>query len=61
MKLNLLLFVCFRLVVSTPLGFTRMFSVIGQLVVKPQFMENLEEEYHLAKFEEDDLLRKMQG
>ncbi|XP_022106566.1 protein LMBR1L-like isoform X2 [Acanthaster planci] len=49
------------LLISTPLGFTRMFSVIGQLVVKPQFMENLEEEYHLAKFEEDDLLRKMQG
>ena len=47
--------------VSTPLGFTRMFSVIGELVVKPQFMENLDEEYHLAKFEEDDLLRKIKG
>ncbi|XP_071788837.1 protein LMBR1L-like [Asterias amurensis] len=47
------------LLISTPLGFTRMFSVIGELVVKPQFMENLDEEYHLAKFEEDDLLRKI--
>ena len=38
-----------------------MFSVIGQLVVKPQFMENIEEDYHTAKFEEEDLERKLNG
>ena len=38
-----------------------MFSVIGQLVVKPQFMENIEEDYHTAKFEEEDIKRKLEG
>ncbi|XP_072019983.1 protein LMBR1L-like [Amphiura filiformis] len=48
------------LLISTPLGFTRMFSVIGKLVVKPQFMENIEEDFHSARFEEEDLKRKLE-
>ncbi|XP_041459263.1 protein LMBR1L-like [Lytechinus variegatus] len=48
------------LLISTPLGFTRLFSVIGKLVVKPQFMENIDEEFHTAKFEEEDILRKIE-
>nr|XP_054749951.1 protein LMBR1L-like [Lytechinus pictus] len=48
------------LLISTPLGFARLFSVIGKLVVKPQFMENIDEEFHTAKFEEEDILRKIE-
>ncbi|XP_070536228.1 protein LMBR1L-like [Ptychodera flava] len=54
------LFGVLMLLISTPLGFTRLFSVIGQLVVKPQFMQDLDDELHSAKFEEDDITRKLQ-
>ncbi|XP_071497953.1 protein LMBR1L-like [Diadema antillarum] len=49
------------LLISTPVGFGRLFSVIGKLVVKPQFMENIDEEFHTAKFEEEDIIRKLDG
>lgn len=49
----------FILLISTPLGFTRMFTVIGNFVVKPQFMENVREEYERTKMEEGVLKRKL--
>ncbi|XP_006819669.1 protein LMBR1L-like [Saccoglossus kowalevskii] len=48
------------LLISTPVGVTRLFSVIGQLVVKPQFMQDLDDEVNSARFEEDDIKRKLQ-
>eukprot|EP00058_Branchiostoma_floridae_P009230 XP_002594718.1 hypothetical protein BRAFLDRAFT_122794 [Branchiostoma floridae] len=75
------------LLVCTPLGFARLFTVVGQLLVKPRssepglyyhvtkwsphlvvldvlnnrldFMTNIEEDIYSAKFEEDNLLRKL--
>ncbi len=35
--------------------------MIGKLVVKPQFMENIEEDFHSVRFEEEDLKRKLEG
>ncbi|XP_033098020.1 protein LMBR1L-like isoform X2 [Anneissia japonica] len=47
------------LLISAPLGFTRMFSVIGAIVVKPFFIEDVEEKLYAAQFEEDDVQRKL--
>ncbi|KAI8513572.1 Limb region 1 -like protein [Branchiostoma belcheri] len=47
------------LLICTPLGFARLFTVVGQLLVKPRFMTNIEEDIYSAKFEEDNLLRKL--
>ena len=47
------------LLICTPLGFARLFTVIGDLVIKPTFMRNVEEEFLAAKFEEDNLKRKL--
>ncbi|EDV28298.1 uncharacterized protein TRIADDRAFT_21081, partial [Trichoplax adhaerens] len=46
------------LLVCTPLGLSKMFSVLGQLVVKPQFFQNLNEEIYIAKLKEETLSRK---
>ncbi|XP_077993475.1 protein LMBR1L-like [Glandiceps talaboti] len=48
------------LLISTPLGVTHLFTVIGQLVVKPQFMHDLDDEVHSARFEEADIKRKLE-
>uniref|UniRef100_T1J7X6 Protein LMBR1L n=1 Tax=Strigamia maritima TaxID=126957 RepID=T1J7X6_STRMM len=45
--------------VCTPLGFTKLFTVTGQLLVKPKFHGNTEELYYVKKFEEDNLRRKL--
>jgi hypothetical protein len=47
------------LLIGTPLGFARLFTIVGDLVIKPTFMRNLDEEYFMAKFEEDCLTQKV--
>lgn len=47
------------LLLCTPLGFARLFTVIGDLVVKPKTARNLEEEYLVAGYEEECLKRQM--
>eukprot|EP00096_Caligus_rogercresseyi_P008507 TRINITY_DN2742_c0_g1_i1.p1 TRINITY_DN2742_c0_g1~~TRINITY_DN2742_c0_g1_i1.p1 ORF type:complete len:533 (-),score=141.85 TRINITY_DN2742_c0_g1_i1:1111-2709(-) len=47
------------LLLCTPIGFARLFTIVGDLVIKPTFMRNLEEEFYQAKFEEDSLRHKL--
>ena len=47
------------LLICTPLGFARLFTILGDLVIKPTFMRNLDEEYFVAKFEEEALRQKV--
>lgn len=47
------------LLICTPLGFARIFTVVGDLVVRPTFMRNQEDEYFAAKFEEESLKAKV--
>ena len=47
------------LLVCTPVGIAKLFSVLGELVVKPRFLRNIQEEYDLAVFEEMHLQRKI--
>ncbi|KXJ08243.1 limb region 1 protein homolog [Exaiptasia diaphana] len=49
------------LLICTPVGFARMFTVLGQCVVKPQFMRNLEDDINAIKMEEASLKRKLNG
>lgn len=47
------------LLLCTPLGFARLFTVMGDLVVKPKTARNLKEEYLVAGYEEECLKRQM--
>ena len=47
------------LLVSTPLGFARLFSVLGELIVKPQFLRTIKEECEMITLEEMYLRRKL--
>ncbi|KAF4518924.1 hypothetical protein B566_EDAN006762 [Ephemera danica] len=47
------------LLVCTPMGLVRLFSVAGQFLVKPQFLSDLHEEYFVAKLEEECLSRQL--
>ncbi|CAH3174623.1 unnamed protein product [Porites lobata] len=49
------------LLLCTPVGFARMFTVLGQYVVKPQFLRDLDDEITAIKLEEESLERKMNG
>ena len=46
------------LLICTPLGFARIFTVVGQLVVKPRFLRDLDNEVAIVRFEEESLKRK---
>ena len=37
----------------------RLFTIVGDLVMKPTFMRNLDEEFYVAKFEEQSLQQKV--
>ncbi|XP_013413877.2 limb region 1 protein homolog [Lingula anatina] len=50
---------CLALLICTPVGFARLFTVMGQLVVKPQFLRDIAEELYTTQLEEDDLKRKI--
>lgn len=45
----------------TPVGFARMFSVVGDLVMRPQIRRELDEELKVARLEELSLMRKING
>lgn len=47
------------LLLCTPLGFARLFDLVGRLLVRPHLMDGVEERYEAARLEEDALLRKM--
>ncbi|XP_059538739.1 protein LMBR1L isoform X6 [Myotis daubentonii] len=47
------------LLVCTPLGLARMFSVTGKLLVKPRVLEDLEEQLYCSAFEEAALTRRI--
>ncbi len=47
------------LLICTPLGFARLFSIVGDLVIRPNLMRNLDEDYFTVKFEEDCLRQKL--
>lgn len=41
------------------LFFDRLFTIVGDLVMKPTFMRNLDEEFYVATFEEQSLQQKV--
>ncbi|KAG7471892.1 hypothetical protein MATL_G00102730 [Megalops atlanticus] len=53
------LFGVLLLLLCTPFGLLRMFSITGSLLVKPRLLENVEETVSCALFEEASLSRKL--
>ena len=47
------------LLICTPLGFARLFTIVGDLVVSPVSARNLDEEYLTLAYEEDCLRQKV--
>ncbi|GLV41036.1 lilipod [Carabus blaptoides fortunei] len=47
------------LLVCTPLGFVRLFEVVGQFLVKPQFLRDINEEFIAYLLEEECLRRRL--
>ena len=47
------------LLVCTPLGFVRLFTLVGDLVTRPQFMRDLNEDYNVALMEEAAFKKKV--
>ncbi|XP_070825164.1 limb region 1 homolog-like protein [Chaetodon trifascialis] len=47
------------LLLCTPFGLSRMFSVTGSLLVKPRLLEDVEDTLSCTSFEEDSLSRKL--
>uniref|UniRef100_UPI0037E8BB8D limb region 1 homolog-like protein isoform X3 n=1 Tax=Semicossyphus pulcher TaxID=241346 RepID=UPI0037E8BB8D len=53
------LFGVLLLLLCTPFGLSRMFSVTGSLLVKPRLLEDVEDTLNCTTFEEDSLSRKL--
>ncbi|XP_078542235.1 protein LMBR1L isoform X2 [Lissotriton helveticus] len=53
------LFGVLLLLLCTPFGLSRMFSVTGKLLVKPRLLEDLDEQLSCTGFEEDAISRKI--
>uniref|UniRef100_A0A8C4FC80 Limb development membrane protein 1-like n=1 Tax=Dicentrarchus labrax TaxID=13489 RepID=A0A8C4FC80_DICLA len=53
------LFGVLLLLLCTPFGLSRMFSVTGSLLVKPRLLEDVEDTLSCTVFEEDSLSRKL--
>jgi len=47
------------LLVCTPLGFVHLFTLVGELVTRPQFMRDLNEDYNVALMEEAAFKKKV--
>lgn len=47
------------ILVCTPLGFVRLFDVVGQFLIKPQFLRDIDEEYFACALEEECLRRRL--
>ncbi|KAM8979895.1 limb region 1 protein homolog isoform 2-T2 [Sarcophilus harrisii] len=52
---------CLLLLLCTPVGLSRMFTVMGQLLVKPTILEDLDEQIYIITLEEEALQRKLNG
>lgn len=48
------------LLVCTPIGFAVLFTVLGDLIVKPQFLRDIQQEYEVALLEEMHLRTKLE-
>lgn len=48
------------LLVCTPIGFAILFTVLGDLIVKPQFLRDIQQEYEVALLEEMHLRTKLE-
>ncbi|KAM3618189.1 uncharacterized protein V6R79_016999 [Siganus canaliculatus] len=55
------LFGVLLLLLCTPFGLSRMFSVTGSLLVKPRLLEDVEDTLSCTTFEEDSLSRKLKS
>jgi hypothetical protein len=49
----------FSLLVCTPLGFVRLFDVVSQFLIKPQFLRDINEEFYACALEEECLRRRL--
>jgi hypothetical protein len=38
------------LLLCTPFGFVRLFTLVGEFVTKPQFLRDIEEEHNVARY-----------
>ncbi|CAH2282049.1 limb region 1 homolog [Pelobates cultripes] len=52
---------CLLLLLCTPVGLSRMFAVMGQLLVKPTILEDLDEQIYIIHLQEEALQRKLNG
>ncbi|XP_077347275.1 limb region 1 protein homolog isoform X2 [Lithobates pipiens] len=52
---------CLLLLLCTPVGLSRMFTVMGQLLVKPTILEDLDEQMYIISLQEEALQRKLNG
>lgn len=52
---------CLLLLMCTPVGLSRMFTVMGQLLVKPTILEDLDEQMYIISLEEEALQRRLNG
>lgn len=55
----MLFYFYYLLAVCTPLGFVRLFGVVGQVLVKPHLLRDVNDEYHSFNMEEAALKRKL--
>ncbi|XP_039472851.1 limb region 1 protein homolog isoform X2 [Oreochromis aureus] len=49
------------LLMCTPVGLSRMFTVMGQLLVKPTILEDLDEQIYCIHLQEETLQRRLNG
>ncbi|XP_045435766.1 limb region 1 protein homolog isoform X8 [Pipistrellus kuhlii] len=52
---------CLLLLLCTPVGLSRMFAIMGQLLVKPAILEDLDEQMYIVALEEEALQRRLIG
>ncbi|XP_077160513.1 limb region 1 protein homolog isoform X2 [Paroedura picta] len=52
---------CLLLLICTPVGLSRMFTVMGQLLVKPTILEDLDEQIYIISLEEAAIMRRLNG
>ncbi|XP_043365581.1 limb region 1 protein homolog isoform X5 [Dermochelys coriacea] len=52
---------CLLLLLCTPVGLSRMFTVMGQLLVKPTILEDLDEQIYIITLEEKAIQRRLNG
>ncbi|XP_066483924.1 limb region 1 protein homolog isoform X3 [Tiliqua scincoides] len=50
---------CWLKKVCTPVGLSRMFTVMGQLLVKPTILEDLDEQIYIITLEEEAIMRRL--